>query len=115
MSPSAIQTDKQQGSHSFHATLEKIRLAFNRPDGMVDVDELWRVLESYQSEPKDWSEYAFYEKYKYQRGLVDEDERYNVMVMGWGPSTKSCIHDHSGSHCFMKVSYRGEDCWISSN
>lgn len=104
MAPAAIQTGKQQANSSFQATLDGIRSAFNRSDGMVDVDELWRVLESYKSSPKDWSEFAFYEAHKYIRGLVDEDERYNVMVMGWGPSTKSCIHDHSGSHCFMKVS-----------
>lgn len=90
----------------FRKMLEDIRSAFSSPDLVVDVDELWRVLESYRSKASDWAKFVEYDLFKYRRVLVDEDENYNVMLIGWGPGTKSCIHDHSGSHCFMKVS-----CW----
>lgn len=84
--------------------LDKIRTIFNQPNQTVDVDELWTVLESYKSNPDDWRQFAHYDTNKYRRNLVDEDEKYNIMLIGWGPGVKSCIHDHSGSHCFMKVS-----------
>lgn len=89
---------------TFQDLLDKIREIFNQPDKSVDVDELWRVLESYKSNPDDWRKYAYYDMNRYKRNLVDEDENYNIMILGWGPNIKSCIHDHSGSHCFMKVS-----------
>lgn len=88
---------------SFGEMLDDVRAAFNRTDCIVDVDELWKILENYESNPKDWAPYAEYDKFSYKRHLVDGQENYNVMVMCWGPGTKSCIHDHSGSHCFMKI------------
>lgn len=103
MSPSISGPNSGQKS-SFQNMLDDIKSAFNRPDRMVDVDELWRVLEDYNSNLSDWSKYAHYDMLDFKRNLVDEDENYNVMIIGWGPNTKSCIHDHSGSHCFMKVS-----------
>lgn len=89
---------------SFQEMLDALRAEFGRADKKVNVDELWRILEAYKSDPDDWKNYAHYDMLKYKRNLVDEDENYNVMIIGWGPATKSCIHDHSGSHCFMKVS-----------
>jgi len=35
---------------------------------------------------------------------VDEgNENYNLIVLCWGEGHGSSIHDHAGSHCFMKV------------
>lgn len=89
---------------SFQGLLNAVRKEFSRPDKKVNIDEIWRILEGYKSKPNDWKKYVHYDMLKYKRNLVDEDENYNVMIIGWGPNTKSCIHDHSGSHCFMKVS-----------
>lgn len=83
--------------------LDKVDAVFNRSNSSVDVDELWQVLEEYQSVPSEWSQYAYYDMKKYKRNLVAEHDKYNVMIICWGPNVKSCIHDHSGSHCFMKV------------
>lgn len=90
----------------FQELLTAIRKEFSRPDKKVNIDEVWRILESYKSNPNDWKKYVHYDMLKYKRNLVDEDENYNVMIIGWGPNTKSCIHDHSGSNCFMKVSVK---------
>lgn len=87
----------------FALMLNRIEAAFNRTDSSVDVDELWRVLEDYKSSPDEWAKFAFYDMTKYKRNLVAEYDKFNVMIICWGPGSRSSIHDHSGSHCFMKV------------
>lgn len=103
MSPSVVKVANSGPTLSFGEMLDDVRTAFNRTDCIVDVDELWKILQNYESNPLDWTPYAEYDKWGYKRHLVDGQENYNVMVMCWGPGTKSCIHDHSGSHCFMKI------------
>ncbi|KAK7069922.1 Cysteine dioxygenase, partial [Halocaridina rubra] len=40
----------------------------------------------------------------YTRNLVDEGNgKFNLMLLCWGPSHTSTIHDHADAHCFMKV------------
>lgn len=97
-------TADEKVPNGFTKMLDEIRLLFSRPDNKVDVDQLWSVLEKYKSDPKDWSKYAFYERRRYKRNFVDGNDRYNVMILSWAPGIKSCIHDHPGAHCFMKVS-----------
>lgn len=94
---------KQQPTE-FQQMLDEIEAIFDRAEKSVDVDELWRVLENYRSNSNHWSKFAYYEREKYKRNLVAEHQKYNVMILTWGPNTRSCIHDHAGSHCFMKVS-----------
>lgn len=88
---------------SFQRLLDDIRREFSRPDKIVDVDSLWRVLEDYQSDELDWSKFAHFDSTKYKRNFVEGGDEYDVMIIAWGPGTQSCIHDHPGSHCFMKV------------
>ena len=107
--PTAPEPDqsKQPAANSFQLMLNQLETAFNRSNSSVDVDELWRILEDYKSSPSDWAQYAYYDMRKYKRNLVAEHAKYNVMILTWGPNVRSCIHDHSGSHCFMKVSRPG--------
>uniref|UniRef100_A0A914YYK3 Cysteine dioxygenase n=1 Tax=Panagrolaimus superbus TaxID=310955 RepID=A0A914YYK3_9BILA len=70
----------------------------------VDIDVLQNLLESYQSNSKDWKEFVTFDPHKYTRNLVDTGNgRYNLMILCWGPGMGSSIHDHSNSHCFVKV------------
>ncbi|EPB67085.1 cysteine dioxygenase type I [Ancylostoma ceylanicum] len=40
----------------------------------------------------------------YTRNLVDTGNgKYNMIVLCWGPGMCTNIHDHSGSHCFVKM------------
>lgn len=89
--------------NSFEQLIDQLETAFKRSTSSVDVDELWKVLEDYKSTPSEWAKFAFYDMSKYKRNLVAEFDKFNVMIIGWGPNSQSCIHDHSGSHCFMKV------------
>ncbi|KAI3645040.1 hypothetical protein MP228_011204 [Amoeboaphelidium protococcarum] len=52
----------------------------------------------------DWRQYAFYDPYRYTRNLVDDGNgKYNLLLLCWGPRQVSPVHDHSGSHCLLKV------------
>lgn len=88
---------------SFNEMISRIETAFGRSNSSVDVDELWKVLEDYKSKQDEWAKYAYYDMRKYKRNLVAEYDKFNVMIICWGPGSQSCIHDHSGSHCFMKI------------
>lgn len=87
----------------FGAMLTKLERAFSRSKSSVDVDEVWRLLEDYESNVDEWAQFAYYDMTKYKRNLVAEYDKYNVMIITWGPGSRSCIHDHAGSHCFMKM------------
>lgn len=88
---------------TFQQMLDALRVEMSRPDKRVDVDEVRRVLDAYESDPNDWKKFTYYDMNRYKRNLIDEDFNYNVMTLGWGPGVTSCIHDHAGAHCFMKT------------
>lgn len=47
--------------------------------------------------------FLFYLK-RYTRNLVDAgNDKFNLMILCWNEGQSSTIHDHSDSHCFMKV------------
>ncbi|XP_009708724.1 PREDICTED: cysteine dioxygenase type 1 [Cariama cristata] len=41
---------------------------------------------------------------RYTRNLVDNGNgKFNLMILCWGEGHGSSIHDHTDSHCFMKI------------
>ncbi|GMT16069.1 hypothetical protein PFISCL1PPCAC_7366 [Pristionchus fissidentatus] len=82
--------------------IAKMRVIFG--DNKVDVDEVRRAMESYKSNPADWRHFAQFDPNKYTRNLVDTGNgKYNLMLLCWGPSMASAIHDHTDAHCFVKI------------
>uniref|UniRef100_A0AC35U5F6 Cysteine dioxygenase n=1 Tax=Rhabditophanes sp. KR3021 TaxID=114890 RepID=A0AC35U5F6_9BILA len=80
----------------------KLREVFS--DHEVNTEEVKDILSSYKSNNNDWKQYAKFDPHKYTRNLVDEGNgKYNLIVLCWGPGIASGIHDHRGSHCFVKV------------
>lgn len=70
----------------------------------VDVDEVQQIMESYESNPQDWEKFAKFDQYRYTRNLVDEGNgKFNLICLCWGEGHGSSIHDHTDSHCFMKL------------
>lgn len=52
----------------------------------------------------------FLPPHRYTRNLVDAGNgKFNLMILCWGEGHGSAIHDHSKSHCFMKM-LKGELC-----
>ncbi|CAL4069346.1 unnamed protein product, partial [Meganyctiphanes norvegica] len=87
------------------STLDELRTELHRvfDEDHVNVDYVKELMESYQSKPADWKKYALWDRYKYTRNMVDEGNgKFNLMLLCWGPSQTSTIHDHADAHCFMK-------------
>ncbi|GJN66955.1 cysteine dioxygenase [Purpureocillium lilacinum] len=71
----------------------------------VNVDFLTRLMTDYDSQPAEWSKYAFGDASRgYTRNLVDEGNgKSNLLVLVWSPGKGSPIHDHGNAHCLMKI------------
>ncbi|KAF9201273.1 Cysteine dioxygenase [Podila verticillata] len=70
----------------------------------VDVDRVQALMTNYQSNEEDWKKYAYFDKGRYTRNLVDDGNgKFNLMILAWPENVGSAIHDHSGSHCIMKM------------
>ncbi|XP_073480747.1 cysteine dioxygenase type 1 [Aquarana catesbeiana] len=70
----------------------------------VNVEEVQNIVESYESNPLEWMKFAKFDPYRYTRNLVDEGNgKFNLMILCWGEGHGSSIHDHTNSHCFLKI------------
>lgn len=70
----------------------------------INIDYVRTLMESYESNPKDWKKFAKFDVHRYTRNLVDEGNgKFNLMVLCWNEGQSSSIHSHAGSHCFLKV------------
>uniref|UniRef100_T1H7F3 Cysteine dioxygenase n=1 Tax=Megaselia scalaris TaxID=36166 RepID=T1H7F3_MEGSC len=70
----------------------------------VDIEMVNHIMLSYKSDPSEWRKFAKFDRYKYTRNLVDGGNgKFNLIILCWGEGHASSIHDHSDSHCFMKM------------
>lgn len=70
----------------------------------VNIEMVNHIMLSYKSNPKEWQKYAKFDRNKYTRNLVDAGNgKFNLLILCWGEGHGSTIHDHSDSHCFMKM------------
>jgi len=91
-------------SLSLQDLIDGLRRIFAHDRDRVDVDEVKELLGSYKASRGDWTEYAMFDPHRYTRNLVDTGNgRYNMMLLCWGPSMASCVHDHADAHCFVKI------------
>jgi len=70
----------------------------------LDVEYVTNLLKAYKSNPKEWKKYAVFDPFRYTRNLVDKgNDKFNLMMLCWGESCGSSIHDHSNAQCFVKI------------
>ncbi|KAI9024333.1 RmlC-like cupin domain-containing protein [Phycomyces nitens] len=71
----------------------------------IDAGEIIRLMEQYSSNSKDWAKYAMFDHSRaYTRNLIDDGNgKFNLMILAWSKDQQSPIHNHSGSHCIMKI------------
>uniref|UniRef100_A0AAR2LU72 Cysteine dioxygenase n=1 Tax=Pygocentrus nattereri TaxID=42514 RepID=A0AAR2LU72_PYGNA len=70
----------------------------------INIEEVQNIVEAYESKPQEWMKFAKFDQYRYTRNLVDEGNgKFNLMILCWGEGHGSSIHDHTDSHCFMKL------------
>uniref|UniRef100_A0A8C7D744 Cysteine dioxygenase n=1 Tax=Oncorhynchus kisutch TaxID=8019 RepID=A0A8C7D744_ONCKI len=70
----------------------------------INVEEVQQIMEAYDSNPQEWKKFAMFDPTRYTRNLVDEGNgKFNLILLCWGEGQGSSIHDHTDSHCFMKM------------
>lgn len=90
------------GQVSLDDVIKKLHQVF--AEDSVNVEVVHDLLASYHSNPEDWKRFAKFDPHRYTRNLVDEGNgKFNLIVVCWGEAHGSAVHDHSDSHCFMKI------------
>ncbi|EGP92450.1 uncharacterized protein MYCGRDRAFT_65763 [Zymoseptoria tritici IPO323] len=93
----------------FHRLVQDVSTVLGPSNGIdsegVDVEELKRLMSSYQSQEHDWDRYAFPDASRgYTRNLVSNiNGKANLLLLVWTPGKGSPIHDHANAHCVMKI------------
>lgn len=82
--------------------VKQLREVFKCDD--INTEDVREIMDAYCSNRADWKKYAHFDPHKYTRNLVDiGNGKYNLMILCWPPGLSSAIHDHSDTHCFVKV------------
>ncbi|CAO3616067.1 unnamed protein product [Mucor fragilis] len=71
----------------------------------IDEQRIIQLMNKYSSNSADWNQYTLFDHSRaYTRNLIDDGNgKFNLMILAWSKGQKSPIHDHSGSHCVMKI------------
>eukprot|EP00049_Salpingoeca_infusionum_P005906 m.98885 g.98885 ORF g.98885 m.98885 type:complete len:255 (+) comp13129_c0_seq2:304-1068(+) len=94
--------EKKGTANPFDAMCAEISEALS--GDYADIDHIQEILDSYKSDVEDWKRFAHFNQHSYTRNLVDDGNgKYNIMLLCWDVGQASSIHDHAGSHCFMKI------------
>ena len=88
---------------NFSKLITDIRTEFDSSD-TVDIDRVKAILSGYKSNPLEWEKYITWDPHRYTRNLVDEGNgKYNLLILCWGESQASPVHNHPNSNCFVKI------------
>jgi len=94
----------KKGPITFDQLIQGLLELFSEGKDKVDIDEVTEFFNRYENNPEDWKKFAKWDKYKYTRNLMHEGNgNFNLILMCWPEGAMSAIHDHSDSHCFMRV------------
>lgn len=97
------------GTNAFQSLIADIIRILGPSSGInsADVDpwELQSLMKSYSSNETDWGTFALNDSSRsYVRNLINKGNgKANILLLVWNPGRSSLIHDHSNSHCIMKV------------
>ncbi len=61
------------------------------------------LLGEYARARTDWRPFALFSDLHYTRNLVALEQRFELMILCWGPGQESPIHNHEGQDCWMAV------------
>lgn len=62
-----------------------------------------QLLSAYADQHDDWRSLAMWSDQGYTRNEVARTDRFQLLVLCWGPGQVSPIHNHEGQDCWMAV------------
>lgn len=62
-----------------------------------------KILESLQFHPREWQQYAYFDKLHYTRNLIAYDEKFTLVLICWNSQQESPIHNHGTSCSWVKI------------
>ncbi|CAH8554037.1 unnamed protein product [Schistosoma turkestanicum] len=96
------ETSKMSTVFTLKDLIQTIRGLFD--EDQVDVNKVQTVLENFECDFSEWEKYIFFNKTGYTRNLIDEGNgKYNLLLLCWNKNEGTGVHDHAGSHCFVKI------------
>ena len=72
-------------------------------EGRADLNVLGALLDAAKLTFEDVREDCRFHSSKYSRNKIASGAWYDLFVMGWQPGQSSCIHDHAGSSCALRI------------
>ena len=72
-------------------------------EGRADLNVLGALLDAARLTVEDVREECHFQEAKYSRNRIASGPWYDLFVMGWRPGQSSCIHDHAGSSCALRI------------
>lgn len=94
--------------NNFGKLIDKLRVILNGrglSSADVDVGQIRKVMEEYESDESEWGRFALSDPSRgYTRnGIVNINGNANLLILVWSPGKGSAIHDHANAHCCMKI------------
>ncbi len=73
------------------------------PPGDPAEADVMRVLESHRVDPAELADQVIWADDHYTRRLVYRDDRFQIILLGWGVGQVTPVHDHAGQRCWMMI------------
>lgn len=73
------------------------------PPGDPTEDDMMRVLRENRVAPAELARHVIWADDRYTRRLVYRDDRFQLILLGWGVGQVTPVHDHAGQRCWMMV------------
>jgi cysteine dioxygenase len=61
------------------------------------------LMDRYRLLPEEIERFVVWDDEHYTRHLVYRDERFQVILLGWGVGQETPVHDHAGQTCWMRI------------
>ena len=85
---------------TFEGFIEALRAL---PPGDPCDPDMIALMDRYRIRREELERYVVWDDEHYTRHLVYRDERFQVILLGWGVGQVTPVHDHAGQHCWMRI------------
>jgi predicted metal-dependent enzyme (double-stranded beta helix superfamily) len=73
------------------------------PPGDPCDPDMIALMDRYRIRREELERYVVWDDNHYTRHLVYRDERFQVILLGWGVGQVTPVHDHAGQCCWMRI------------